>query len=172
MKWCTLSILKTMWWSRTLAGLGISQTWVLNASLSLFSFVMVRKTFCTTTLPSHTTRPHFSPLLGIYAPEIVLQVCRTMVIKKNVPFKTEIVKNWKIPKVFSYHTKKSFLENVGVYTLEHVVSTGKYHFVKIPPTPRAGPTLLVVVLGKQELGTFTFCYGFLLRLKFEVILCL
>lgn len=141
-------------------------------SVSLFFlFVMIRETFCATTLPSHPTRPLFSLLLGIYAPEIVLQVCRTMVKKKkNVHLKTAVVKTENARR-FSYHTG-SHLQRMRVRTPGRVAPTAKHHFVKVPPTPRAGPTLLLVVLGKQELGTFTFCYGFLLCLRFEVILCL
>lgn len=78
-------------------------------SVSLFFlFVMIRETFCATTLPSHPTRPLFSLLLGIYAPEILLQVCRTMV-KKKVHFKTAAVKTEK-PKGFPVTPAATFRE--------------------------------------------------------------
>ena len=55
-----------MWWLGALAGLGISQAWVLNTSLPFFFFflVTVKKTFWATTLPSQPTRPRFSHLLN------------------------------------------------------------------------------------------------------------
>lgn len=83
----------------------------------------------------HARRPQLKalafPLLGIYALEIVLQVCGTMVKKKMFTVRLfEIVKNPKKPKglpIGKYcHSMQSLLENVGVYILENVVSAGKH----------------------------------------------
>lgn len=127
-------------------------------SVSLFFlFVMIRETFCATTLPSHPTRPLFSLLLGIYAPEILLQVCRTMV-KKKVHFKTAAVKTEK-PKGFPVTPAATFRECECVDTQCQLRNTA---LSKSHRHPEQGPHSCLLSLGSRSWGlshsVMVFCY--------------